>query len=190
MKNVGAGNVIFATIPISDSNAYKRGLGSVVLVDDAKAAVLFDAIRRDIPPGSPAKATAPGSNAPLIVKPGNIRVHVYNGSDVKGLGRKADGDLTNVGFQTVGQAESRGTGATKTVVRYGPSKADSARTVVAAIPGATLQAAPELLNVIEVVVGSDYKGAKLVKVTAAPSGQPAATPSPKVVTALDDPCAT
>jgi LCP family protein required for cell wall assembly len=190
MKNVGAGNVIFATIPISDSNAYRRGLGSVVIVDDAKAAELFDTIRRDIPPGAPAKVAAPGSNAPLVVKPGNIRVHVYNGSDVKGLGRKADGDLTNVGFQTVGQAETRGSGATKTVVRYGPSKADSARTVVAAIPGATLQAAPELLNVIEVVVGSDYKGAKLVKVTATPTGQPAATPSPKVVTALDDPCAT
>ncbi|MDQ1687302.1 MAG: hypothetical protein QOK42_277, partial [Frankiaceae bacterium] len=172
-----------------DSNAYRRGLGSVVIVDDAKAAALFDAIRRDIPPGTPAKAAAPGAGAPLIVKPGSIRVHVYNGSDVNGLARKADADLTQIGFQTVGTPESRSTGATSTVVRYGPSKADSARTVVAAIPGATLQAAPDLGNVIEVVVGSSYNGAKPVTVTATPTDQPAATPSPKVVTALDDPCA-
>jgi hypothetical protein len=188
MRGVGAGNVIFATIPISSSNAYMRGLGSVVLVDEEKAAALFDGIHRDVPPGTPAAKPSTAAGAPLIVKPGNIRVHVYNGSDVNGLARKADSDLTEVGFQTVGTPESRNTGATGTVIRYGPTKADSARTVAAAIPGSTLQAAPELGNVIEVVVGSSYSGAKLVKVTA-PSGQPAATPSPKVVTALDDPCA-
>ena len=189
MKNVGAGNVIFATIPLSDTNAYRRGLGSVVIVDDVKAAALFDAIRRDIPPGTPAAKASTAPGAPLLVKPGNIRVHVYNGSDVNGLGRKADGDLTSVGFQTVGTPESRGTGATATVVRYGPTKSDSARTLAAALPGSTLQAAPELGNVLEVVVGSSYKGAKLVKVTATPTGQPNASASPKVVTALDDPCA-
>jgi LCP family protein required for cell wall assembly len=188
MRGVGAGNVIFATIPLSNTNAYQRGLGSVVLVDEEKAAVLFDQIRRDIPPGSPAAKPKTAAGAPLIVKPGNIRVHVYNGSDVNGLARKADSDLTQVGFQTVGTPESRATGATGTVVRYGPTKADSARTVAAAIPGSTLEAAPELANVIEVVVGSSYTGAHPVKVAAA-SGQPTASPSPKVVTALDDPCA-
>ena len=188
MRNVGAGNVIFATIPISTSNAYLRGLGSVVLVDEEKAALLFDGIRRDIPPGTPAAKASTAPAAPLIVKPGNIRVHVYNGSDVNGLARKADSDLTQVGFQTVGTPETRNTGATKTVIRYGPTKADSARTVAAAIPGATLEPAPELGNVIEVVVGSSYSGAKPVTVSA-PAGRPAASPSAKVVTALDDPCA-
>lgn len=189
MRGVGAGNVIFSTIPISKSNAYVRGLGSVVLVDEETAAVLFDGIRRDIPPGTPAAKPSSGPGAPLIVKPGNIRVHVYNGSDVNGLARKADRELTEVGFQTVGTPEQRGGGATKTVVLYGPTKADSARTLAAAIPGSTLQADPNLGNVLEVVVGSSYAGAKLVKVTGAPSGQPAASASPKVVTALDDPCA-
>jgi LCP family protein required for cell wall assembly len=188
MHNIGAGNVIFATIPISDSNAYMRGLGSVVLVDKEKADALFEAIRRDVPPGTPAAKPSTAAGEPLIVKPGNIRVHVYNGSNVNGLARKADSDLTQIGFQTVGIPETRNTGATKTVIRYGPTKTDSARTVAAAIPGATLEAAPELGNVIEVVVGSSYNGAKPVTVTA-PAGRPTASPSPKVVTALDDPCA-
>ncbi|MBK5307366.1 MAG: LCP family protein [Frankiaceae bacterium] len=187
MRNVGAGNVVFATIPITDSNAYLRGLGSVVLIDQEKAAALFDAIRRDVPPGG--KTPKPGTVAaePLIVKPGNIRVHVSNASGINGLARKAARELGDVGFQTVGTPDTVGEGATATVIRYGPSKSDSARTVQAAIPGSTLEAA-ELGNVIEVVVGTSYSGAKLVKVAPAPTGQPTATPTPKVVTALDDPC--
>jgi LCP family protein required for cell wall assembly len=191
MRNVGAGNVIFATIPISNSNAYMRGLGSVVLVDQEKAAVLFDAIRRDVPPGTPAaKPTTAAGSSPLIVKPGNINIRVFNGSGINGLGRKAFGELGNMGFQTVGTATTRGTGASATVVLYGPSKADSARTVAAAIPGSTLKASPDLGNVIEVVVGTSYKGVQAVTVTSAtPSTAPSASTAPKVVTALDDPCA-
>jgi LCP family protein required for cell wall assembly len=189
MRNVGAGNVVFATIPITDSNAYQRGLGSVVLIDQAKSDALFDAIRRDVPPGG--NAPKPGTSAPadpLIVKPGSIRIHLYNASGINGLARKAAGELSAVGFQTVGTPATRGSGASATVIRYGPSKSDSARTVAAAIPGSTLEAAPELGNVIEVVVGTSYSGAELVKVTPAATGRPTATPTPKVVTALDDPC--
>ena len=191
LHSLGAGNVVFATLPISDINGYDPVLGSVVLIDQTKAEALFSQIRQDIPPGAPAPKPTPSAGAtPLLVRPGAIRVHVYNGSGVSGLARKADGDLSNVGFQTVGTPETRGTGATATVIRYGPTKADSARTVAAALPGATLEAAPDLGNVIEVVVGSTYAGAHAVTVTAtAPSTTPSATASPKVVTALDDPCA-
>ncbi len=188
LHNIGAGNVIFATIPITTSNGYIRGLGSVVLVDKEKADALFGQIRQDIPPGTPSAKPKPATGEPLTVRPGAIRVRVYNGSGINGLGRKADGELSTLGFQTVGTPQTRGTGAAATVVRYGPSKADSARTVVAAIPGATLEAAPELGNVLELVVGTSYAGARAVTVTA-PSSSPAASAPPKVVTALDDPCA-
>ena len=75
------------------------------------------------------------------------------------------------------------------MVLYGPDKADSARTLAAALPGATTQLDPALGRVLQVVVGSDYTGAKQVTVTRAPAATPEATASPKVVTALDDPCA-
>jgi LCP family protein required for cell wall assembly len=191
LHNLGAGNVIFATLPISNLDGYDPVLGSVVLIDQAKADELFSQIRQDIPPGTPApKPSTSAGVAPLIVRPGAIRVHVYNGSGINGLGRKADGDLANIGFQTVGTPETRGSGATATVIRYGPTKADSARTVAAAIPGATLQAAPDLGNVLEVVVGSTYNGAQPVTVTgSAPATTPSVSASPKVVTALEDPCA-
>jgi LCP family protein required for cell wall assembly len=189
MRNLGAGNVIFSTIPLSDTNAYVRGLGSVVLVDKPAADALFDAIRRDIPPGTPSPKPSAGSAQPLIVPPGAIRVKVYNGSGINGLGRKADSDLTDIGFATVGTPETRGSGATGTVVLYGPDKADSARTLAAAIPGSTTQLDPSLGRVLQVVVGSNYSGAKSVTITKAPAATPAGSPTPKVVTALDDPCA-
>ena len=191
MRNIGANNVIFATIPISTSNGYDRRLGSVVLIDQEKAETLFDGIRRDVPPGTPApKPTgAAAANQPLSVAPGAIRVMVFNGSGINGLGRKADGELAAVGFQTVGTPETRGEGAQTTTVLYGPDKADSARTLAAAIPGSTVQLDPALGRVLQVVIGANYTGAKPVKITRAPSANPAASPTPKVMTALDDPCA-
>jgi LCP family protein required for cell wall assembly len=191
LRNLGAGNVAFTTVPVANINGYDPVLGSVVLLDQAKTAALFDQIRSDIPPGTPKpKPSTAAGKAPLIVRPGAIRVHVYNGSGINGLGRKAAGELANLGFQTVGTPETRGSGAAATLVRYGPSKADSARTLAAAIPGATLQAAPDLGNVLEVVVGTSYTGARPVTISSvAPTTEPSASPPPRVVTAQDDPCA-
>ena len=190
MRNIGANNVIFSTIPVADSNGYDRRLGSVVLIDKPKSDALFDAIRRDVPPGTPApKPTSAAGNKPLIVAPGAIRVKVYNGSGINGLGRKANNALAEMGFQTVGTAETRGDGATATTVLYGPDKADSARTLAAAIPGSTLQLDPSLGRILQVVVGSSFTGVQPVKVTRAPATGAVASPTPKVVTAQDDPCA-
>jgi len=191
MKSVGAGNVIFATIPITTSNGYDRRLGSVVLIDQEKAAALFGAIQRDEAPGTPKpKPTgAAAAGQPLTVSPGAIRVKVFNGSGVTGLGRKAAGELAAVGFQPVGTPETRGTGATATTVFYGPDKADSARTLVAAVPGSTMALDPSLGRVLQIVVGTSYTGAKQVKATKPAAAAPNATPTPKVITALDDPCA-
>ncbi|MDP3711092.1 MAG: LCP family protein [Mycobacteriales bacterium] len=189
-KSFNAGGVSFATIPITDIAAY-RNRESVVLIDDDKATALFDALRRDEAPDSPKpKPTATASGDPLIVKPGSIRVKVYNGAGVAGLGRKAAADLTEIGFQMSGIPENRGSGATGTTVLHGPDKADSARTLAAALPGAVVQEDPSLGNVLEVVVGSAYSGAKAVTVTgsASPTKAPTASATPKVVTAQDDPC--
>jgi hypothetical protein len=90
-----------------------------------------------------------------------------------------------VGFHLAGTPGNRGTGAKTTVVRYGPSRADSAKTLAAAVPGAQLQEDASLGRQLELVVGSDYKGA--VRVSVKPS--PAASPSRVVTrTAADNPC--
>ena len=92
---------------------------------------------------------------------------VFNGSGINGLGRKAATDIAAVGFQNIGVAQTRGTGATKTIIRFGPSKSDSARTLQAAIPGSKLVPDGSLGRTLELVVGSDYTGAQKVTITTA-----------------------
>jgi LCP family protein required for cell wall assembly len=192
MRSIGAGNVIFTTAPVSTIDGYLPGLGSVVLLDKAKNEQLFAQIRQDIAPGTPTpKPTGSAAPAGLIVPPSGIRVQVYNGSGINGLGRRAVGELGQVGFQVVGDAQTRGSGATTTTVSYGPTKADSARTLAAAIPGATLQADPSLGNVLQVVLGTSYTGTRAVTLSdSTPASSPTtASAPPAVSTALDDPCA-
>ena len=190
LRNFSAGGVIFSTVPVSDIGAY-RNRESVVLIDDAKAASFFGDLRRDVAPGTPApEPSGPLVAAqPLIVAPSSVRVTVYNGAGVAGLGRRAAADLATVGFSVVGTPTNRGTGLSGTTVYYGPDKADSARTLAATLPGATLQADASLGNIVEVVIGSGYTPAVAVTLTAPTSPQPTATTPAKVVTAQDDPCA-
>lgn len=187
-KSFNAGGVIFATIPITDIAAY-RNRESVVLIDDEKATALFDSLRRDEAPNTPKPKPSATAGEPLIVAPSSIRVEVFNGAGVQGIGRKAAADLSAVGFQIAGIPTNRGSGATATTIFHGPDRADSARTLAAAIPGATVQEDPTLTRNLQVVVGSSYSGAKKVTVTgSAPSSRPSASATPKVVTAQDNPC--
>jgi LCP family protein required for cell wall assembly len=184
-RGFSSGNVLFATVPIANASARING-ASVVQLDEAAAAAMFEALKRDEAPGTPAK---PGAGAAKLTVPASsIRVRVYNGSGVTGLARKAFNDLSSVGFITTGTPTNRGSGATSTTVLYGPTRADSAKTLAAAIPGSVLQEDPSLQRTLEVVVGSSYSGAKKVTVSAPSTPSATASPAPKLRTAQDDIC--
>jgi LCP family protein required for cell wall assembly len=186
-SHFSSGGVSFVTAPIDKIT--KINGASVVLLDDAKAAAVFDDIRADRPPGAPAKPDKT-STEPLVVAPANIRVSVFNGSGINGLGRKAANEIAAVGFQNIGVAQTRGTGATKTIIRFGPSKSDSARTLQASIPGSELVPDGSLGRTLELVVGADYTEAKKVTVTTAKptTGTGSSTVKAPVQTAQDNPC--
>ena len=188
-RSFEAGGVVFTTVPIADADA-RRDRQSVVLIDEPAAEELFSAIRRDVPPGTPADEQPPAEQQPtLVLAPQNIQVKVYNGAGVAGLARKAADELDRVGFQLVGTPDNRGTGMTDSVVRHGPDKADSARTLAAAVPGARTELDPGLGRTLELVVGSSFTGARQVTVQGAPAPAPTAQASkPPVVTAAEDPC--
>jgi LCP family protein required for cell wall assembly len=181
MRTVGPDRVVFTTIPIETSNGVRRGQ-SVVLIDEAGAQQLFGRIDRDVAPGEDVPpAEAP--QVPLTVAPERIRVQVFNGSDVPGKGTQAAADLEKLGF-LVGEPSNRSEGAGQTVVRHGPDRVDSARTVAAAIPGAVVELDPALGGVVEVIAGSAYDGAQPVTVT----GPVQAAPPVESTTAEADPC--
>lgn len=188
-RSFSSGGVSFTTVPITNP-AGRRQRQSVVLLDEAGLATLFDGLRRDVAPQTPDPVPSAAPSQALVVRPGAVRVRVFNGAGVTGLGRKAFGDLERVGFQLVGTAGNRGADAARTTILYGPDKADSARTLAAAIPGAVVQPDPSLTATLEVVVGANYTGTKAVTVTAKPAPQtPSASASPPVRTAAEDPCA-
>ena len=191
LRSFDAGGVIFTTVPVAKVNGF-RERQSVVLLDEEQGRALFDAIRRDVPPGTPEGRPDAAPAEPLIVAPENIRVRVFNGAGVQGLGRRAASDLEEVGFLVVGAPGNRDGAAAETVVLHGPERADSARTVAAAIDGARTRLEPSLAGkAVEVVVGSSYTGAKKVTVTGKPKPRAPGTPGavPPIKTAAQDPCA-
>jgi LCP family protein required for cell wall assembly len=189
-----AGGVIFSTVPIADP-AGTRARQSVVLLDEPELRQQFDLMRRDVAPDTPEAAEVEPAEEPLIVAPERIRVRVYNGAGVTGLGRRAYDELATVGFQLVDAPDNRGSQAVQTTVYHGPDRADSARTVAAAIPGSRTELDPALTGTVEVVVGSSYDGVKAVRVTpteqepTATEGGATPSPAPAVKTAAEDPCA-
>jgi LCP family protein required for cell wall assembly len=189
LRGLDPAKIVFVTAPVGRSTTIERK--SVVLPDEAGYAALFGAIRADdaIQAGAtPAPAQPPSD---LIVRPSRIRLRVLNGNGTDGAAGKAATDLGGVGFQIVGTGSADAFTYTQTIVRYGPSKADSARTVAAAIPGSALQPDQTLGSVIEVVVGQNYTGTRPVTVASPSTGPtplPTSSPSPiRTTTAADEP---
>ena len=182
-RSFEANGVFFTTVPIADIAA-RRGRESVVLLDEVGAEQLFSLIARDIPPDAP---PPPVDAAQIVVPPAQVRVEVFNGAGISGLGARAAADLKRVGFQVVGSPGNRPGEAAGTTVFHGPEKADSARTLAAALPGATIELDPSLGRTLQVVVGASYSGAQPVTVTGPPPPPPTGAPPPPA-TAAADPC--
>jgi hypothetical protein len=174
LKDMGAGNVALTTMPLSGF-ATEDGQ-DVDIVDTAKSAALFDSLKSDNPASAAAVAATPTAT-PLTVAVGQVHVQVFNGAGVKGLAAKASADLSKLGYQLVGSPANRGTGASATLIEYGPTQAEAARTLAASLPGATLQPESALGADIQLVLGSSYRTA------VAPGTAPAAgaTPAPSGV---------
>ncbi|WP_026415643.1 LCP family protein [Actinomadura oligospora] len=188
MKGVSTDGVTFAKVPLSNpgfntvlwNSAQPQ---STVQWDKSAAGDLFSRIRHDKPLSEPAPkppATQPASptadpDAPTIA-PKDIDVRVLNAVGTPRLAARAGGDLREVGFQVTVVPGIAERGRSTTLIQYGPGKADSAKTLAAAIPGAKLKQVSGLGSRVQVLVGDDWNGAKKVHVT--PSSGPSATGSP------------
>lgn len=168
MSGVTTDDVAFTTVPIANANYTVPGIGSSVLWDQTASNTLFQKIKKDEPIVKPKKKKKKGDGkaSNLTIPPGRIRLSIFNGAGTSGLGSTARRDLLNVGFQVPSIAKNwTTTGLRHTVVRYGPTRSDSARTVQAAIPGSQLKKTPGISD-IQVVLGSSYSSAKKVEVSA------------------------
>ncbi|ROO90071.1 LytR family transcriptional attenuator [Actinocorallia herbida] len=169
-KDVSLGNVRFAKVPLDDpaGTAQLGGVTqSVVIWDDTAADRMFQRIDDDEPAVEP--VVTPTSTAkPLTVAPKDVSVVVRNGVGTVGLARNATDGLVKAGFRAswvIGVVQRKDTRST--VIRYGPARADSARTLAASIPFAKLQKVEALGTGLEVVVGSAWAKPKEVEIPGA-----------------------
>jgi LCP family protein required for cell wall assembly len=175
----------FASVPLGDTAFQVKGIGSTVKWDAAKAQKLFQSLRDDRPLAptapSPAPAPTPASAAKPVAaeakedekgprpvdvesEPSTVRVQVYNGTHTAGLGGRVDTALRQAGFDTTRNPRTHQTqNHTGTVVAYDPNWDRSARTLAAALPGATLKAVPDQGATLQVTVGTDYQGVTPVR---------------------------
>lgn len=197
LKDISTDDVTFASVPIADAN-YRTSTGeSAVLWDTAAAKDLFRRIATDQPLIKPSPkpsatvtrtATPEPTTTPPTVPPSRITLRVLNGTGITGRGAATREDLLKAGFLVPSPAGNAATtDYDKTVIRYGPERRDSARTVAAALPGAELREIPELNDRIEIIVGRHYPGARKITIpTTTPRPTPKTTPTTR--TATDNIC--
>ncbi|MDN5381619.1 MULTISPECIES: LCP family protein [Streptomyces] len=164
MRNFSPSSSEFATVPIAQVAHPVKGVGSTVKWDRAKAERLFRALREDRPLATH-KPRRADSAATVEVAPQQIHVQVENGTDVTGLARRVDTELAAAGFRTTKaprDAEERG--VTRTVVLYDPRWDRSARSLAAALPGSELRPVPGQGATLRVIVGSDHRRVRTVRV--------------------------
>ncbi|MEV0591197.1 LCP family protein [Nonomuraea cavernae] len=190
LRDVSLNDVKFADVPLSNVD-FKTPTGeSAVLWDKDAARDMFARIAADEdlaePTPSPSASASPKPTA-LTIPPERISLVVKNGTLITGLGARSKTALVAAGFVVPGEpGNTKRKDHKKTLIRYGPDRDDSARTVAAAIPGAELREAD--INGIEVIVGSDQPKIKKVSATSTPTAKPSAGATPETKTATQNIC--
>jgi hypothetical protein len=168
-------NVDLLTVPLSNT-AYATSVGSAVLWDPVLSKRLF----RDFSKDKPITNVVPPNR--LTIAPGSISLRVLNATNTQGLAAGAASDLSRLGFGISGTGNApKGSSTSATVVQYGPNRADSAKTVAAAVTGSTEQEVDSLGSKIQLLVGSTYEGVKRVHISTGSN-------RPTVTTGASNPC--
>ncbi|HET6817298.1 MAG TPA: LCP family protein [Mycobacteriales bacterium] len=181
LRSMSPAHVEMIRVPLKPGSFNMGAVGNVVEWDPVLSRQLFRDLTLDRPVG-PAEQ---GKSRKVTVPPSSITVPVLNATSQNGFAAKVAGDLSALGFHASASfGKTSGADPKTTVIRYGPSRADSAKTLAAAILGAKLQEVAGLGSGLEVVVGSNYHGVQRVVVAA--QGQTGTVTQPR--TAADDIC--
>ncbi|WP_157250524.1 LCP family protein [Nonomuraea typhae] len=189
LRDVSLDDVRFATVPLADLD-FKTPTGeSAVLWQKDAAKELFRRIAADEDLATPSPKPSPSANpsTAATVPPERIELKVLNGTLITGLGARTRNALKESGFLVPEQAGNTAKkDFKKTIIRYGPGRADSARTVAGAIPGAELREVN--IDGIEVIIGADQPKIKKLKSAGGPTPAPSSTATPTTKTASQNIC--
>lgn len=184
LKGLSPAAVEFKTVPTAGSGGGATDpLGDYLRINSTAAHTLFQAVSNDEDPDNPPKpkpspkvsAAPTPTTAPLTVAPANVTLTVANGSGVAGKGAATSAELQGLGYHVSSVTTQTRSDPSSTVILYGADRADSAKTLAAAIPGAV--ATPDTADgseALTLVVGTDYTAAKAVVVGPASPAAPTA----------------
>src|SRR3954470_18159670 len=134
LHSMSPAHVQMLTVPLLPGSFNDGAIGNVVKWDPSKSRRLFRDLTKDKP------ITKPSNKQKVTIPPSSISVEVLNSTGKQGFAASAAGDLSRLGFHVAKTGNSpKGADAAHTVIRYGPLRADSAKTVAAAIPGSILK---------------------------------------------------
>jgi LCP family protein required for cell wall assembly len=139
LRGISPSQVTFTTVPLSNVNYITPTGQSAVLWDSSAASALFTALRNDQAPPSGRAASRSTKPAPAL-RPGQVSLDVYNGTQVGGLSTDTGKQLAALGFRVdLSGVDWTSQDITRTVIQYPAGRKAAAQLVRAAMPGATLQ---------------------------------------------------
>jgi hypothetical protein len=158
VRDIEPDDITFVTAP---NKPNPQNLNTVVLKQPA-ADRLWSVLRYDLPlPGQEGSAgssgTSPAPGVPLKTPPEKVRVQVLNGSGVTGAAGTIAEKLKVLGFDIVRVGAADRTDYAVTEIRHSPVYDESARTLSAALRGASVVSDPDLAGfaTLTVIIGSD-----------------------------------
>ncbi|MEY3733099.1 MAG: hypothetical protein RL347_458 [Actinomycetota bacterium] len=161
VRGMAPGDIAFLTMPWVE-----RGDGENVLVDEAGTVPLWQSMANDVPWIKPKKSgTAAESTkkSDISVQPEEITIRVLNGSGVAGRAAEVAAALEAQGFTVAEIGDADRPDYATTEIRHDAASAEAARTVLAALPGAST-VADDAATTITIVLGTAYAGVESVVV--------------------------
>lgn len=166
VRGMAPGDIAFLTMPWVE-----RGDGENVVVDEEGAAPLWESMATDtawIKPKKTSPSSTSNDKSDLTVAPGEVTVRVLNGSGIAGRAAEVASALEAQGFTVSEIADADRSDYVTTEIRHDAGSAEAARTVLAALPGAST-VADTASTTITIVVGTSYSGVKVVEMGAGSS---------------------
>ncbi|GAA2495373.1 LCP family protein [Streptomyces gobitricini] len=183
MRGFTAASSEFTSVPVSDTSFPVKGIGSTVKWDPVKAKRLFAAVRAD-KPLAPFVPRSTVRKKLVEVSPQQIRVQVYNGTRVHGLGARLDVALRGTGFRTSAPALNwPRRDVARTIVWFDPRWDRSARSLATALPGCELRPVPGQGPLFKVTAGTNFRGVLPVRAENAFQGEFGAVTGDQVICA-------
>lgn len=168
LRGAAGSGLNFVTVPVADPDA-RRGGASVVLLDEAALPGFFASLSPQTEADVPTDVTVP---------PSAVRLEIRNGTGRAGLAGEAAAALREHGFTVTGTGNADRQDVRESLVLHGAGRADSARTVAAAVPGAEVRQDDAVgENGLVLVVGDSFSGVRAVTVAPPSGGAPAAPPA-------------